>query len=115
VAEELWIACKRDPLFWINTFVWTYNPKMIPLTTTRPMVTYEFQDNHIWELLRAILNQVDHQTEKSREMCATWNILLCFVWLAQFHGEPDGYSFRLFQETPSWLIQEKPRMPCSAR
>jgi len=95
VARELWVACKRDIFFWINTFVWTYNPKMIPKITTRPMVTFDFQDGHIWDLLRCIIDQVDHQTEKSREMCATWDILIVFLWLAQFHGEPDGFSFRV--------------------
>ena len=91
-ARELWIACKRDPFFWINTFVWTYNPKMIPRITTRPMVTYQFQDNALWKLFNAIVCQLDLHQEKSREMTATWNLLIAFVWLAQFH---DGLVFRL--------------------
>jgi hypothetical protein len=88
----LWIACKRDPFFWINTFVWTYNPKMIPRITTRPMVTYEFQDNALWKMFSAVVNQLDMHIEKSREMTATWNLLMVFLWFAQFHC---GLSFRL--------------------
>jgi hypothetical protein len=91
-AKELWVACRNDPFFWINTFVWTYNPKMLPKLTTRPMVTYGFQDNALWELFNAVLNQVDIQIEKSREMTATWDLLLTFVWFAQFH---PGLSFRV--------------------
>jgi len=126
-AKELWIACKRDPFFWINTFVWTYNPKMIPLSTTRPMVTYGFQDRALWELFNAVLNQHDLHIEKSREMTATWNLLICFLWFAQFQ---PGLSFRLvsrnadlvdstedpdalfckldfvLQHQPSWLIND---------
>ena len=25
--EELWIACKRDLLFYVNTMCWTYDPR----------------------------------------------------------------------------------------
>jgi hypothetical protein len=92
VAKQLWIACKRDPFFWINTFVWTYNPKMIPRITTRPMVTYGFQDTALWKQFQCVVNQIDVHIEKSREMTATWNLLLVFLWFAQFH---PGLSFRL--------------------
>jgi len=126
-AYELWLACKRDPFFWINTFVWTYNPKMIPRSTTRPMITYDFQDQALWEMFGAVLNQHDIHIEKSREMTATWNLLICFLWFAQFH---KGLSFRLvsrnadlvdstedpdalfckldfvLQHQPSWLVHE---------
>ena len=91
-AKELWIACKRDPFFWINTFVWTYNPKMIPRITTRPMVTYQFQDNALWKIFSSVVNQLDLHVEKSREMTATWNLLMVFVWFAQFH---PGLTFRI--------------------
>jgi len=92
IAKELWIACKRDPFFWINTFVWTYNPKMIPRITTRPMVTYDFQDSILWKMFSDVIKQLDLRIEKSREMTATWNLLIVFLWFAQFH---DGMSFRL--------------------
>ena len=92
VAKELWIACKRDPFFWINTFVWTYNPKMVPRATTRPMITFEFQDHALWQMINCVVKQLDIHIEKSREMTATWNLIMVFVWFAQFH---DGLSFRL--------------------
>jgi hypothetical protein len=92
VAKELWIACKRDPFFWINTFIWTYNPKMIPLCSTRPMITYEFQDSALWQMICCVVNQLDLHIEKSREMTATWNLLMVFLWFAQFH---NGMSFRV--------------------
>jgi hypothetical protein len=96
VAKELWIACKRDPFFWINTFVWTYNPKMIPRITTRPMITYDFQDNALWQMFASVINQLDIHIEKSREMTATWNLLMVFLWFGQFH---PGLMFRLVSRT----------------
>ena len=86
-AKELWIACKRDIFFWINTFVWTYNPKMIPYITTRPMITYPFQDNVIWTMLDCVIKQLDLRIEKTREMTATWDFLMVFEWLSQFHND----------------------------
>lgn len=65
---------------------------MIPRITTRPMVTYEFQDNALWKMFSAVRNQHDLHIEKSREMTATWNLIMVFEWYAQFH---KGLSFRL--------------------
>ena len=56
------------------------------------MVTYDFQDNALWKMFSAVVNQLDLHIEKSREMTATWNLLLVFLWFAQFH---PGLTFRL--------------------
>jgi hypothetical protein len=56
------------------------------------MVTYGFQDAALWQMFGAVLNKHDLHIEKSREMTATWNLLLVFVWFAQFH---PGLAFRL--------------------
>jgi hypothetical protein len=103
-AYELWLACKRDPFFWINTFVWTYNPKMIPRSTTRPMVTFGFQDRALWELIGAVLNQYDLHIEKSREMTATWNLLLVFTWFAQFQ---PGLAFRIVSRNADLVYNDE--------
>jgi hypothetical protein len=56
------------------------------------MITYEFQDNAIWKTICCIVNQLDLHIEKSREMTATWNLLMVYLWFAQFH---KGMSFRV--------------------
>jgi len=60
------------------------------------MVTYAFQDHSLWQLFSAVVNQHDLHIEKSREMTATWNLLMCFLWFAQFHS---GMSFRVVSRT----------------
>ena len=65
---------------------------MIPRITTRPMVTYQFQDNALYKLFNTVVSQLDLHQEKTREMTATWNLLMVFVWFAQFH---PGLVFRL--------------------
>ena len=43
--EELWIACSRDLLFYINVFCWTYDPRKSK--GVLPFITYGFQDESI--------------------------------------------------------------------
>jgi len=56
------------------------------------MVTYPFQDDALWKMFMSVLNQLDLHIEKTREMTATWDLLICFVWFWQFH---EGLNFRL--------------------
>ena len=41
-AEEQYIMCSRDMLFYINTFCWTYDPRVGD--GTLPFITYDFQN-----------------------------------------------------------------------
>jgi len=82
-ALQLWIMCSRDLLFFINTFVFTYDPRLIPKKIPEiPFVTYEFQDVAYDRIREAIINGYDQLTEKSRAMGATWMFL--FVPYAAF-------------------------------
>ncbi len=90
-AEILWLMCARDPLFYINTFCWTYDPRpkkglsgqQTPHTI--PFNTYPYQDEVFREIFEA-LGVEDAAAEKSRDMGASWMFLLavslaCLVWL----------------------------------
>ncbi|MCK5604749.1 hypothetical protein KAR91_22860, partial [Candidatus Pacearchaeota archaeon] len=81
-AKELWIMCKRDPLFYINTFVFTYDPRRQP--SALPFITYEYQDEAILELNEAVGNY-DLFIEKSRDMGASWLCLFVPQYRFQFH------------------------------
>jgi len=83
-AEELWIMCSRDILFWINTFVFGYDPRLAeggqyPAT---PFITYGFQDP-VLSQMKGCLGKEDVGIEKSRDLGASWMILLVFLhaWL----------------------------------
>ncbi len=69
-AEELWIMCRRDLLFYVNTFVWTYDPRLEP--SALPFITYDYQDDALMETELAIVKGEDLLFEKSRDMGATW-------------------------------------------
>ncbi len=93
LQRELWNECKADLLFYLNAFVWTYDPR-----TPRkvlPFITYAFQDEGLGEICDAILG-VDPVTgtpghdlaiEKSRDMGATWMVLAAIEWRARFHND----------------------------
>ena len=91
--------CSKDILFWINTFVWQFNPKTKDHTKKKgPFVTYDFQDVAIvggdtviggekrfqHGLLKCIEDQVDVRWPKSREIGASWLVLMTSVWLCMY-------------------------------
>ena len=92
MSDELWIMCKRDPLFYINTFVYTYDPRLTPRSTVIPFHTFTYQNNAVLEIILAILEGNDLFIEKSRDAGASWLILTVYKWFWTFY---DMQSFRL--------------------
>lgn len=90
-AEQLKAMCSEDPLFYLNTFGYTYSPKDsisgYPLT---PFVTYDFQNEAILDILECINRGQDAATPKSRDMGASWMGLAAVEWCWHFR---DMLSF----------------------
>lgn len=100
-ANDLWIMCARDPLFYANAFCWTYDPRpKHGRSTVLPLITYEFQDEAIFEILDAIRNGEDLGIEKSRDMTATWTILFCYEYLWHFE---DLQSFLMVSRKEEYV------------
>lgn len=76
----------RDPIFAFNAFFFTYDPRKRPFHV-QPFCTYPYQDEYILGIVDAINNGEDYLGEKSRDMGATWMILLCYLW---FWDNPTG-------------------------
>lgn len=74
-AHELWMMCRRDLLFWVNTFCFTYDnrdPKAkYPVI---PWITWNFQDDVLLTVNES-LGKEDVTIVKSRDMGATWMCL----------------------------------------
>ncbi len=86
-AKELWIACKRDYLFYFNVFGWTYNPRLMPKSTVVPFITYAYQDKGFEEMFMAAIMGYDLYVEKSRDMGVTWMFLWVDDYLWRFHSD----------------------------
>jgi hypothetical protein len=78
-------ACRTDFLFWVNAFVWQYNPRKKAEGEVGPFITWDFQDDGSLEILRCIEEDDDVVIEKSREMGASWLCLLVILWLYLYH------------------------------
>lgn len=128
VQAALREACRLDFLFFVNVFVWQYNPRQ-PGAEVGPFVSWDFQDESVPCILGAIEDQDDMLIEKSREMGATWWFLIAETWLWLFHGwkkfhnmsrnekaveadDPDCLFWKidfLLAKLPTWLLPKKSR------
>ena len=86
---QLYAMCRQDILFWINCFVYTFNPRKTPAVI--PFITWKFQDDLILKLAKAVKEQKDVLVDKSRDMGVTWCVLLVYCWYWQF-GDA-GFDF----------------------
>lgn len=79
VRAEQRELCSQDFLYWVNTFVLTYDPRLVKATLELPFNTYAFQDEALVKIFNAVGN-CDLLIEKSRDQGASWMFLLVFVW-----------------------------------
>ena len=78
--------CRNDIMFYINTFCWTYDPRL--KVSTVPFLTYPYQDDAILKIIESVDKGEDLLIAKSRDMGASWLILTAFEWLWRFkHGQ----------------------------
>ena len=113
-------ACSEDVLFWINGFVWTFDPRKP--NPKLPFCTWPYQDNAFLALDEAIGEQ-DVLVEKSRDMGASWICLTTFLWRWMYRSRQaflmvsrkeslvDGMSDSLFAHMdfiidglPVWMV-----------
>jgi hypothetical protein len=82
LAEELWYACKRDLIFFINTFGWILEPRRTDGPKVLPFVTWPKQEELLLDMQRW-LGKKDILGEKSRATGFTWMVVFLFLhtWL----------------------------------
>lgn len=130
VQQALRAACAQDLIFWINTFVWQYNPNA--RNEVAPFITWDWQDKaflgdeQTHGILEAIHDRRDLVIEKSRDMGASWMCLLTMVWMSLFHQrkkflcvsrnadavdkpeDPDSLFWKIdfiLDHLPDWMVQ----------
>lgn len=83
-AKALREQCAKDIVFWVNTFCFTFDPRLEGQKVV-PFTTYQFQDDALLRLSSAIRKGYDVGIKKSRDMGASWINLVVFTWFWQFH------------------------------
>lgn len=96
VRAQVYQACSKSMLYWINLFGWTYRPKIVNASgketvltgaaTHVPFITWKVQDEAILALIDSIEGGHDIAIDKSRDMGATWICLMVFLWFWLFKG-----------------------------
>jgi hypothetical protein len=122
--------CESDPLFFINVFGYTHDPRRDPAKL--PFITYEYQDALITALDAAVNDGYDYRIEKSRDMGVSWCVCLWMLWrwrfkpyqsflmLSRKEDLVDGDSDSLFghidfamRSMPAWLLPAFQRVKLS--
>lgn len=77
--EEMAKKASEDPIYFIKTFLYTFNPKQPPFHLRFKL--FPFQERLVRDLIYAIRNGEDIFIDKTREMGVTYTILATFLWL----------------------------------
>ena len=120
LRRELWIACKRDELFFINTFLYVFEPRE---SVDYPFITWPFQDR-VFVLFEKAVGRTDMGVEKSRDMGLSWMFLTTFFYRWVFRprqtfglvsrnedsvdktDDPDCLMWKLdyhYKNLPAWM------------
>lgn len=75
---KLNIKASNDPVFFFETFLFTFNPKVTP--SHLPFNPFDFQIDLILDLVDAIDNGHDIFVDKTREMGVTYTVLGLLIW-----------------------------------
>ena len=122
--------CRRDLLYWINTYGWLYEPRT---SKELPFITYPFQERTLLGML-PFLGEQEMAIAKSRDMGATWMLLYLLTHQWQFEpmmalglissdadlvdktNEPDALFWKLdfiLSHQPSFLLPKIDRQKFS--
>jgi len=89
------VFCKSSILYFVNTFCWTYDPRLLPNEPTVPFITFPAQDDLITWVLWLIKVHQDGLIEKSRDMGATWCMQAVWAYMALFYQSSTLYELSL--------------------
>src|SRR5688572_24096176 len=69
--DEIKLACERDPVWFIDTFLYGFNPKDESELPERPFITYTFQEALVHKM-EAAIGKHDLLVPKSRAVGGTY-------------------------------------------
>jgi len=100
VRSQVMECCRESILYWINQFVYTESFFMVDsqgISRTRPVKEYPFitwpaQDSLILQVEKSIDESESLLVEKSREVGASWCVLMVFLHKFLFSKQPVQFS-----------------------
>lgn len=92
--------CRRDIIFWIDLFCWTKDPRR--KIDILPFICYDYQRTYIKDIERAIDEQNDDLSDKSRDMGVSWMVLYVMEHKWTFES---GSDFRVGSRKEEYVDQ----------
>jgi len=94
--------CRVDILFWVNMFCWTKDTRVKP--SELPFICYPYQEGYLKDIEKAIDEQYDLGTDKSRDMGVSWMVLyvIAHKWLFE-----QGADFRVGSRKEEFVDKPK--------
>lgn len=83
-------AASEDCIGFINQYVFTFDPRPDAKEKVTRLILYPFQEDYVREVLKAIDEGYDLETEKSRDMGISWVSLAIRWWLWRFREAYQG-------------------------
>lgn len=80
IAELNRRKARRDPIYFINNFLMTFDPRPTAPVKNIAFKLYDFQCDYVNTLVSQIRNGEDLFVEKSRDMGISWVTLAVFLW-----------------------------------
>jgi len=87
---EMKKKASEDPVYFIDTFCWTFNPKQEPFHLQFKL--FPFQKRLVRDIVQAIRTGEDIFIDKTREMGVTYTVMSVLLW------------FWLFEPASNFLI-----------
>lgn len=85
--ESIREMCRSDPLFWINTFCYIFEPRR---SEDLPFITWPCQDNLVLKTNECIAEHRDLAVLKARDLGVSWIEIANGVWRWQFLDREAG-------------------------
>lgn len=99
-------VCGEDSAFWVNAFVWQFNPKKKGRgQQTGPFLTWPVQEKAMRTIESCVEDGRDLVIEKSREMGASWMLLFMFLHRFLFL---EGQALALLSRNEKAVESESP-------
>lgn len=99
MRDAVWRACRKDLLFYINTFCYQYNPLIKGIHSVGPFITWKFQEDALMSqppakkgIVWCYENDRTAVVEKSRDMGASWLFLIFEDYLCKFHDHVQAFN-----------------------
>lgn len=106
VADALRKASARSLLFFVNTFVWTHDPRL--RVSSLPFVTWDYQDDALPRIEKSIDEGGELSILKTRDMGASWMVLVAYYHRWNFRSNTSFLCLSRKED-----LVDKPGSPAS--